>query len=232
MIIAAASAPNPPLLLPGMTGAPVAEVEQLRTACLAAIGRLLSAKPDVVVVVGGLRDAESAPPLSLAVARALLAEAGYAAAVREVTVAVTATAAECVSAGREIAADGAAIGLLVMADGSARRTLKAPGYLDERALPFDDNLQALLSNSDWAGVLELDTALAAQLLVAGRAPWQVAAGALAHTDLQATVHYAEGPFGVWYPVVSYAGPHAEKLVDETLTDVLHASEVDVERPTA
>jgi hypothetical protein len=202
VIAAAAFLPNPPLLLAGMTGSPVDEVEQLRAACMAAISRVLSSSPADVIVVGGVREDDSTPPLSLAVAAALLGQAGYAGSVREVTVALDAPALDCVALGEGLAAGGPSV-LLVMGDGSARRTLKAPGYLDERAVPFDDNVLTLLSGGDWAGVRLLDVTLAAELLVAGRAPWQVAAGALAHRDLRATVHYADGPFGVWYPVLSY-----------------------------
>jgi hypothetical protein len=201
VITAVASVPNPPLLLPGMTGNPVAEVEELRAACLAAIGALRHCPS--VIIVAGVRSADSTPPLALAVARALLSQAGHTGSVRDVTVSVHATTTECVALGRALAAAPAPVGLLVMADGSARRTLKAPGYLDERAAPFDAAVLAQLEAGDWPGLLELDARLAEQLLVAGRAPWQVAAAALTGTDLAATLHYQDDPFGVWYPVLSY-----------------------------
>lgn len=201
MITAVVSVPNPPLLLPGMTGAPVAEVEELRAACLAAIGALLGCPS--VVVIAGVREQDSTPPLALAVARTLLSQAGHTGSVRDVRVSVSAPTTECAALGRELALAPADVGLLVMADGSARRTLKAPGYLDERAAPFDAAVLARLEAADWAGLLALDVGLAAELLVAGRAPWQVAAAALVGTEWQATRHYQGDPFGVWYPVLSY-----------------------------
>ena len=51
MIIAAALCPSPPLLVRELTGAdPVAA--DLREACAAAVGALLAARPEVIVVVG------------------------------------------------------------------------------------------------------------------------------------------------------------------------------------
>ena len=64
MIVAVAGCPNPPLLLPGITGRPVAEVEQLRTACLSAIAELLAAGPSRVVLVGAAASGEPDKPLS------------------------------------------------------------------------------------------------------------------------------------------------------------------------
>ena len=67
--------------------------------------------------------------------------------------------------------------LLVVGDGAATHTEKAPGYLDERAGPFDDAVAAALATADPAALAALDPALAADLWAAGRAPWQVLAGA-------------------------------------------------------
>jgi hypothetical protein len=201
VITAVVSVPNPPLLLPGMTGAPVVEVEELRAACLTAIGTLRDCAS--VVIVAGVRAADSTPPLALAVARALLSQGAHTGSVRDVTVSVSATTTECAAVGRALAVAPDPVGLLVMADGSARRTLKAPGYLDDRAAPFDAAVLAQLETGDWSGLLELDVRLADELLVAGRAPWQVAAAALTGTDLAVTLHYQGDPFGVWYPVLSY-----------------------------
>ena len=50
--------------------------------------------------------------------------------------------------------------LLVVANGSAKRTEKAPGHLDARAEAFDADLVARLRSGDLA---DLDTALAAEL---------------------------------------------------------------------
>jgi hypothetical protein len=203
VILAAASVPNPPVLLPGMTGRPGAEVEQLRSACLAAFGDVLATEPDEVLLVGGVQRQDWAQPLSLLVGGSLLADAGCSTPVIELGVPADASPAECVQIGGELADRPGRFALVVMADGSARRGPKAPGYLDARAASFDAALTVALEASDWSSVRAVDPMLAAELLAAGRASWQVLAGALAVADYRSRTHYAADPFGVWYPVLSY-----------------------------
>jgi len=207
VIAGVVSCPQPPLLLPGRTGRPVAEVEELRGACRAAVADLLANGPDSVLLVGGVAPDEQ-DPVSLAIGRLLLAEAGCSDRIRTVPVRTDATAAECLALGRQLAAEAESapdrrIGLLVMADGSARRGPKAPGYLDPRAAPFDQAVQQALTDGDPAGLAGLDAELAAELLVAGRAGWQVLAGAVEGRRFQARTYYLGDPFGVWYPVVGW-----------------------------
>ncbi|MEO6703840.1 MAG: hypothetical protein ABI140_12645 [Jatrophihabitantaceae bacterium] len=208
-LVGVASCPNPPLLLRGITGRPVAEVEQLRTSCLAAIAELLDCAPDLIVLVGGQTAAELAEPepdkpLSITVGRLLLAQANAALPVEHLVVAGGAPTEQCLALGRQVIAETAGrVGLLVMADGSARRSVKAPGYLDERAAPFDAVIERALVLADPAALAGLDPALAAELLVAGRASWQVLAGAAESQHFAAQLHYADDPFGVWYPVASW-----------------------------
>lgn len=226
MITAVASCPHPPLLLPGRTGRPVAEVEQLRQACHAAIADVLASRPERLVIVGGARPdgREQSPPLSIAVGRSLLAgaahepgaahEAGAALDVGELSIAQNASIDDCLRAGRELAAGAAGdrLALLVMADGSARRGLKAPGYLDERAADFDAGIERALAAGEASGLAALDPTLAAQLLVAGRAAWQLLAGAVAEERVaRAQLRYSGDPFGVWYPVAVWTiGPAASR----------------------
>jgi hypothetical protein len=200
------------LLLPGITGRPVAEVEELRSACLAAIGVLLAAEPSRVVLVGGAGPHEDDKPLSIVIGRQLLAEAGCRLPVEHLVVAADSPPADCLRAGRRLAGSEGRTGLLVMADGSARRSLKAPGYLDARAAPFDAKVQACLESGRLEELAELDPVLAAELLVAGRAAWQVLAGAVGAVAAvggagpatgQSRLHYSGHPFGVWYPVFSW-----------------------------
>lgn len=203
MIVAVAGCPNPPLLLRGITGRPVAEVEQLRSACLAAIGELLAAGPSRLVVIGAAAPGEDDKALGIVIGRLLLDQAGCALPVEHLVIAADSSPADCLRAGRALAEQDADIGLLVMADGSARRSLKAPGYLDARAAPFDDGVRACLESGRLAGLAELDPALAAELLVAGRAAWQVLAGAVGEEAGRSRLHYSDDPFGVWYPVFSW-----------------------------
>jgi len=215
VITGVVSCPQPPLLLPGRTGRPVAEVEELRAACRAAVADLLASVSEVVLV-GGVAAAEvgrPAEPVSLRIGRMLLAEAGCAdlartGPARTVPVRTDATTEECLAVGRKLAAQlepasDRRIGLLVLADGSARRGPKAPGYLDPRAAPFDQAVERSLTAGDPAGLAALDQELAAELLVAGRAAWQVLAGAAEGRRFQARTYYLGDPFGVWYPVVGW-----------------------------
>ncbi len=213
MIVAVAGCPNPPLLLRGITGRPVAEVEQLRAACLDAIGELLAAGPSRLVVIGGAAPGEDDKALSIVVGRLLLNQASCGLPIEHLVIAADSSPADCLRAGRALAGndgspdsgghDGDSIGLLVMADGSARRSLKAPGYLDARAAPFDEAVEACLRSGRLGGLAELDPALAAELLVAGRAAWQVLAGAVGGVAGSGRLHYSDDPFGVWYPVFSW-----------------------------
>lgn len=194
------SVPSPPVLLPGLTGRPVPEVERLRSACLAAIADLLASAPDEILVVGASTPAWThGTPLAQLIGHTLLAEAGWAAAIRPIPLEPDLARADCLALGRSLAGSA----LLVVADGSARRSMKAPGYLDERAAPFDAQILAALQAGDPSGLAALDPALAADLMVAGRAAWQVLAGAAEHGRWRAELHYADDPFGVFYPVVGW-----------------------------
>lgn len=85
-----------------------------------------------------------------------------------------------------------------MGDGSACRTLKAPGYLDERAASFDQVASAALGAADTNTLMGLDDRLAYELKVAGRAPWQVLAGAGGDARLAGRLLYEDAPYGVGY----------------------------------
>jgi hypothetical protein len=110
----------------------------------------------------------------------------------------------CVTLGREIAARAERVALLVMGDGSACRTLKAPGYLDERAADFDREAARALGTADVDALKALDESLAYELKAAGRAPWQVLAGAADGAGLTGQLLYDQAPYGVGYLVASWS----------------------------
>lgn len=110
----------------------------------------------------------------------------------------------CAEAGREIAAGKRRVALLVMGDGSARRTRKAPGYHDERAAGFDAAAARALGAADTAALAALDSELAAELQATGRACWQVAAGAAEDAALRGALLYDEAPYGVGYFVATWS----------------------------
>ncbi|TIC79477.1 hypothetical protein [Nocardioides sp. GY 10127] len=102
------------------------------------------------------------------------------------------------------AGDGAA-GVLVVANGTARRTEKAPGYLDDRAAGFDAALGAALRGADAEQLTALDTALAGELLVGHPAGWVELGSLLAQLpsgEWAADVLYDDDPFGVQYWVAT------------------------------
>jgi hypothetical protein len=256
MIVAAAICPSPPLLASGITGQ--AEVlPDLRAACTAAVARLLAAAPDVVAVVGpaeatapfdpvgelsltayapalhpnGPLPSTPALPLALGIGAFLLDEAGYQGPRAYEGIAEYAPAAACLALGAKIATSAPRVALLAMGDGTARRSPSAPGYLDERAAPFDEAVERAVRTADLPALAALDSALAADLLAAGRPAWQSLAGALSATvhpagdhragdhragdhpqaaghltgaagRLQTEVLYAEAPLGVAYLVAT------------------------------
>lgn len=166
----------------------------------------------------GDRDDVPDLPLSLAVGAWLLAEAGWNVARWGLGVSPKIESAQAAARGAQLATGPDRVALLVMGDGSARRTLKAPGSLDERAEPYDAVVERALATVDLDALLALDAGLAADLLVAGRAAWQVLAGAVGAAasavrpaaadripdlsagtpDWAADVLYADAPYGVGY----------------------------------
>jgi hypothetical protein len=97
------------------------------------------------------------------------------------------------------------VAMLVLGDGSARRSEKGPGHLDPRAEPYDAAVAAALAGADAAALLALDQGAAAELLVAGLPAWQVLAGAALATGTGWTgrlLHDA-APYGVCYLVATW-----------------------------
>ncbi|WP_405588722.1 hypothetical protein [Streptomyces sp. NBC_01190] len=109
----------------------------------------------------------------------------------------------CAATGQAVAGSAARVALLVMGDGSACRTVKAPGYLDERAEPFDTVVAAALAAADTRALAALDPELAGALKVAGRAPWQVLAGAADGAGLGGDLLHETAPYGVAYYVATW-----------------------------
>lgn len=222
--------PQAPLLVPQLATGATAETADLRSACRAAAARMgatvsewvavgadgggrrtvpadtrgsfVGFGADVVVGLGpdatGPVDAELPLPLLIAG----WAAAGTGARLRGELVAPDATPAECAALGERLAAEP--VGLLVVGDGSAKHTLKAPGHLDERSGPFDDAVANALRTADPAGLAALDPGLARELWAIGRAPWQVLAGATAGHDWTGELLYTGAPYGVGYHVAVWS----------------------------
>lgn len=151
----------------------------------------------------------SAPlPLSLTIGAWLLHASGWAVPRHGLAVPATVSPEDAAELGAKLvveSAPGTRLGLLVMGDGSARRTLKAPGGLDERSGPFDATVADALTTGDADALAALDPDLARDLLVAGRASWQVLAGAWAaagppSAGWTSELLYDDAPYGVGYLV--------------------------------
>jgi hypothetical protein len=95
----------------------------------------------------------------------------------------------------------AADSYLVVGDGTAKRTLKAPGHLDERAEAFDAAVVEALAAGEPAALAALDPTLAGDLWVAGLAAWTAAA--TLPGPWQGEVLYADAPYGVGYVVATW-----------------------------
>jgi hypothetical protein len=228
MIVAAAFCPHPPLLVPELAQGAAAELDDLRAACRAAIRRVVTPGVRPLVIGAGERwqfhDANArgslagygldltvplgtdAPglvelPLSLTIGAWLLRDA---------------IGPECGAIGWSIGPDGdgdhglldaddAPSALIVMGDGSARRSTTAPGYLDDRAAGFDAQVARALGGGEGyrlnAGVL--DEELAAELLVAGLPAWDAAAFELEPVEWSAELLYDAAPYGVGYFVAAW-----------------------------
>ncbi|MFF7787972.1 class III extradiol dioxygenase subunit B-like domain-containing protein [Streptomyces sp. NPDC007991] len=144
-------------------------------------------------------------PHALAVAAWLLERTGWSdAPVEGLGVGDRLEPERCGRIGRDLAARAERVALLVMGDASACRTLKAPGYLDERAAPFDAEAARALAAADVAALMALDTGLARELKSSGRAPWQVLAGAAEGEDLDGSLLYEDAPYGVGYLVATWS----------------------------
>ncbi len=80
-----------------------------------------------------------------------------------------------------------------------------PGTTTRERPSFDASVTSALAACDTETLLALDIELAADLLVAGRAPWQVLAGAVDASGgtWTGSVTYADAPYGVQYTVATW-----------------------------
>jgi hypothetical protein len=102
---------------------------------------------------------------------------------------------------------GGRIGLVVMGDLSACRTERAPGAFRAEAAGFDASVAEAFRTGKPERLLDLDPTQAGELLVAGRVPLQVLAGACdGGPHLRGQVLYDEAPYGVGYLVALLTAP--------------------------
>ncbi len=92
---------------------------------------------------------------------------------------------------------------LVMGDGSAKRTEKAPGFVDARAIAFDDAVAAALGTGDVPALAQLDVDTGEQLWSTGAQVWRAVGRALASEEVSAELLAEESPYGVDYLVAGW-----------------------------
>ncbi len=231
MLVAAAVCPHPPLIVPEVAAGAAVELDGLRAACGEAIARLDAARPDLLAVVGGGPASREYPaggvgslrpygvdvtvslgdppadapalPLSLTVGAWLLHRVGWSGPARAYAVGSGSPVKDCVRLGAHLAGLAGRVALLVLGDGSARRDDSSPGWPHAQAVAFDDTVAQALAEAD-AGALErLDAALAEELMAAGRAAWQVLAGAARDAGLRGDLLAYHAPYGVAYFVAAW-----------------------------
>ncbi len=222
-LLAAAVVPAAPLLVPALAAGSAGVDGALRAEVLDTVRWLADGPGEIVVVApapltgpaagtwdwSGFGVAARGPgggpalPAALAVGAWLLAEVAPDRPATLVGVSERDAPEHCAALGARLARDQ--VRLLVVGDGSARRTEKAPGHLDARAAGFDADVERALDAADPAALLALDPVLARELMAAGRPAWQVLAGAAAG-DWAGAVRLADAPYGVGYLVARWSRP--------------------------
>lgn len=225
MIIGVVFVPAAPLMLPDI------DVEHLLDDVRdAAIELIREFEPDAqrVIVVGSTPQAQwhlqggigssrglggsaeyavgsSADPLpqSLTIGAAMLEAAAWDTDVIALGVSAESTYPERARLAGEVVAQaaGAPTLLLVVGDGSATRTEKAPGYIQPDALAFDEQVAAALGAADVDAILGIDQATADRLWCQGLPAWQVAASAV--PAAQGVLVLQGAPFGVNYLLAAW-----------------------------
>ncbi|HEY7433292.1 MAG TPA: hypothetical protein VH641_21440 [Streptosporangiaceae bacterium] len=177
-----------------------------------AAGTLRGYGVDVTVGTG-----EPVLPLPLTVGRWLLGQAGVAGLGRDgapggaarpavlfQAVDQRATPSVCRKLGMIVAQRAGRVAVLAMGDASARRAREAPEVPDPAAEDYDDDVAEALAAADTRWLCRLDPALDRQLVVAGRAAWQVLAGAAEGRRLDGRLLCMTSPYGVTYLVAAWA----------------------------
>ena len=220
VLISVAFVPATPLLVPQIAQGAAHELAHLRQASLDAVTQLVQSGADQLVVVAtapvtgpatgepdwsgfGVGTAPTGQVLSpsLSIGHWLLDHVG-AQADLYIGVSPLAASAECAVLGKSLVGEQS-LAVLVVGDGSACRSDKAPGSLDPRAQEFDAEVIEALRLGDSARLSRLDSDVATELQVDGRAPWQVVA-AMVDAPMASQVVASDDPYGVLYVVAPWS----------------------------
>ena len=223
-----------PAALGAAASDPPAELRKVGEAATQAVAELIAAGPDLIAVVGGgpvdrefgpqaagglheygvdvtVGTGEPVLPLSLTVGRWLLERAGVLppgsgeqAEVLFRAVGWRASPGDCVKLGVVLAERAPRVALLAMGDACARPAREAPGVPDPAAREYDEEIAEALAAADARWLARLDPSRGDNLVVAGRAAWQVLAGAAGGSRLDGRLLCMTAPYGVTYLVASWA----------------------------
>jgi hypothetical protein len=231
VIRGAAFCPHPPVLIPHLAAGAAPELEPLRSACIESISAVAATGAQLVLLGSAGTTRAHSPlargtmagfgvplevhlgspscggavelPLSLTVGAWLVREAlGPRTGTRGFSVGPDFASSRIAAELLQVLQDEP-VALVVMGDGSARRTTTSPGYVDERAVPFDDEVARALAAGDAAALEALDPDLGAQLLAAGVPAWRAAGRMLEGEHFDAQVTYYDDPYGVAYLVATW-----------------------------
>ncbi|TSD96064.1 hypothetical protein FOS14_17030 [Skermania sp. ID1734] len=230
MFIAAALVPSTPLLVPELNGADATDTEPLRAAASAAAAQLgprwtaigvgavnEEIRPDAAGTFAGFgvdvrvrlsaeadKPVDATLPLPALIAAWLRETSAPTASVSVQVLAPDLPPQRCADLGaalrRRLDADPRPHGLLVVADGAATLTDKAPRAFHPGAPAYQQRINQALAQGDCAAVADLDPAECTKYGVSGRAAWQFLAGVFGGSKPQTEVLYSAAPFGVGYHV--------------------------------
>jgi len=157
---------------------------------------------------GGLRDyalGSGSKPLaqSLTIGAAVVNGAHWVGSAMALEVGYSSSSDERKRLGEDVTAKAAALPTLVVVvgDGSATRTEKAPGYVQPDAASFDEAMARAINEADTPAILDVDQEQADRLWCRGIPAWQVVANAVG--QMQGTLIMESAPFGVNYLVASW-----------------------------
>jgi hypothetical protein len=213
--------PAAPLLIPAVAAGSAALDDGLRAACRDAASRLAVSSPDEIVVVAGTHvpgewpagatwdtsgfgvapgreNAGPTVPWPLGFGAWLLDECGWTGGRRYLGLGDGSAPMLPWAGGNDCA-------LLVVGDGSACRSDRAPGGYDPRSEAFDRSVAAALGGGDTESLGRIGVSLAADLMCSGAPAWRWLAGALAEArPASAELLADDAPYGVGYFVALWS----------------------------
>jgi len=223
-VVGAALVPAAPVLVPELSGQMMPAAGPL-DAAHAALRRLIDSDPEQLVVVaeadreaefdrsariglhrlGGLprlEDPDAAAteelPLPLAIGAALLDELDWAGPTSYRLLNKSISSAEAAELGQQLDEGDSRTGLVLLGNGSARSTEKAPGSLDPNAEQFNQDLLSMIEQGDRDAISQLSAEASEGQMSDIRLPLQLLAGVASLSPPVGEVGFADQFKGVYY----------------------------------